>query len=148
MRRGCSSGLTLVETMVAGTVVMLVLLALLGTIAFGLAGTQNAEGHQKAVYYAQQLLELTRERGLARKTTTGNTLGFQDSENSRVPLNAAPFSGEFEGAERYTRRIVTRRLSNDPADYDYKLFEIEVTVFWTVKNRENHFRLVGVDRAP
>lgn len=136
------------ETMVAGTVVMLVLLALLGTIAFGLAGTRNAEGHQKAVYHAQRLLDLTRERGLARGKTTDTTVGFSDAEDARIPLNAAPFAGDFERAEGYTRRLVTRRLSDDPSQYESKLFEIEVTVFWTVKGRESHFRLVGVDRVP
>ena len=143
-----SRGTTLIEIMVSVVVVLLVLLALLGTIAYGLAGTRNAEGNQQAVYHAQRLLELTRERDLARKETVGTTIGFQDADDARIPLNSPPFADDFEDDTGYTRRMVTRRISNDPADYESKLWEIEVTVFWTVKGRENLFRLVGVDRVP
>ena len=143
-----SRGATLIEIMVAVVVVLLVLLALLGTIAYGLAGTRNAEGNQRAVHYAQRLLELTRERDLAREETVGTTIGFQDPEDARIPLNSPPFTDDFEAGTGYTRRLVTRRISNDPTSYESKLWELEVTVFWTVKGRENLFRLVGVDRVP
>lgn len=141
-------GTTLIEIMVAVVVVMLVLLALLGTIAYGLAGTRNAEGNQKAVHYAQRLLELTRQRDLAREVTAGTTIGFQDADDARVPLNSPPFADDFKNGTGYTRRLVTRRLSSDPASYEAKLWEVEVSVFWTVKGRENLFRLVGIDRVP
>ena len=94
------------------------------------------------------MLELTRERDLAREETVGPTIGFQDPEDARIPLNSPPFTDDFEAGTGYTRRLVTRRISNDPTSYESKLWEIEVTVFWTVKGRENLFRLVGVDRVP
>jgi len=134
--------------MVAGTLVLLMLLALLGTVAFGLAGTRNAEGHQKAVHYAQRLLELTRERGLAREEIAPSVIGFQDPSNARIPLHAPPFSNDFEDQTGYTRRLRTERLSNDTSSFEFKLYKIEVTVFWTVKARENQFRLVGIERVP
>lgn len=145
-------GLTLMETMIAATIVLLVLLSLLGTIAFGLSGTQNSEGSQQAVLHARQTLELIRERRLLHNEAHV----FSDAANDRLPLETplvAPPSGEdpiidFPPNTGYSRRVVSERLSSDPNDYRCKLYRIEVTVFWKAKTRENSFRLVGYDRAP
>jgi hypothetical protein len=150
------------ETMVAATVVLLVLLTLLGALSFGLQGTRNAEGHQKAVAFARQMMELIRERGLARiPVSPPPAIGFDDPAGARIELDAPPFQPkppasdpssppveDFPAASGYTRRLVTRRLSLDPDDYQSRLYRIEITLFWRVKARENSCRLVGYDRAP
>ncbi len=127
--------------MVAATIVLLVLLSLIGTIAFGLQGTQNVAGHQQAVDYARKLMELIRERDLAQN------LGFSDTTGARVPLNAAPFTSDFPADSGYTRRLVTERLSTDNANYQSKLYRVEVSVFWKIKGREVHYTLEGLTRA-
>ena len=142
--------MTLMEALVSATIVLLVLLSLLGTIAFGLNGTQNAEGNQRAVLFARRLFELIRERRLAQ------TVGFNDPVTARIPLETPllpPPPGEspqvdFPPGTGYSRRIVTSRLSTDSSDYKSKVFQIEVFVFWRVKSRENSFHLIGYDRAP
>lgn len=136
------------EVMVAACVIMLVLLTLLGAISFGLEGTRNAAGHQQAVYFARELMELVRERHLAETVISPPNPGFRDGADDRVPLNAAPFVKDFPDNSGYTRRIVTRRASSDPDDYHSRLYEIEITVFWRVKARENNYRLVGIHRVP
>ena len=143
-----TSGTTLLETLVAATVVLLVLLSLLGTIAFGLHGTRNAEGHQDAVYHAIHLLELIRERRLAQTVIPPNTTeGFLDAEDARIALEDQPFADDFPPQTGYTRRIVTEQVSSDTTDYRSRTYRIEVTVFWNVKDRENSFRLVGLHRV-
>lgn len=135
------------ETLIAGTIVLLVLLSLLGTIGYGLQGTRDAEGNQEAVFHARTMLELIRERRLAQNP------GFSDPATARIPLDSPPFEpkprGEdFPADSGYTRRVVTSQLSADPADYRSKVYRIDVTVFWKVKDRENSFHLVGYYRAP
>lgn len=133
--------------MVAGTIVLLVMLALLGTIGYGLRGTANAEGNQQAVFHARTLLELIRERRLPQSP------GFNDPPSARIPLDAPPFEPkplgrDFPADSGYTRRIVTTRLATDPDDYRSKVYRVDVTVYWQVKGRENSFRLLGYYRAP
>lgn len=135
------AAVTLLETMVAATIVLLVLLALLGTIAFGLQGTRDAEGHQKAVYHARKIMELIRERDLAQN------LGFNDAVAARLPLDAPPFDSDFPADSGYFRRIVTERQSTDDLDYLSKVYRVQVTVYWTAKGRERHFEVEGLTRA-
>ena len=143
-------GVTLLETLVAATIVLLVLLSLLGVIAFGLEGVRNAEGHQDAVLYARQLFEVARENGLAQMEISPPGIGFDDPADARIPLSAPPFDSldEFPENSGYTRRMVSRRLSDDPGLHGYKVYRIEVAVFWEVKGRESSFRLVGYHRVP
>lgn len=146
------------ETLVASTIILLVLLSLLGTIAFGLNGTQNSEGNQQAVLHARQIFELIRERRLLHPNPDpdGEDTVFDDAVDARIPLETPlvpPPAGEdaivdFPEGTGYTRRIVSSRLSSDETNYQSKLYRIEVTVYWKVKARENSFQLIGYDRAP
>lgn len=133
--------------MIAGTIVLLVLLSLLGTIGYGLQGTRDAEGNQEAVFHARTMLELIRERRLAQDP------GFNDPATARIALDAPPFEpkprgDDFPAQTGYTRRVVTSQLSTDPADYRSKMYRIDVTIYWKIKARENSFHLVGYYRAP
>lgn len=144
---GRSRGLTLLELLIAATVILLVILTLLGVIAFGLAGTRNAAGHHSAVFYARQLLELIRSRRLPEVVVNPPTPGFSDAASDRHPLEAPPFENDFPPHTGYQRRLVTAPLSSTAGDYKAKLHRIEATVFWRVKRRENQFRVVGLYRA-
>lgn len=148
MKNTRDQGVTLLEVLIAGTIILLVLLSLLGSIAFGLNGTKYAAGHQQAVFHARELMELIRERQLASAVITPPNPGFADPSTARIPLNAPPFENDFPADTGYTRRIETRRLSTDPTNYHSKLYEIKITVFWKVKSRENSFRLSGLYRVP
>ncbi len=139
--------------MVAAVIVLLVLLSLIGTVAFGLRGTREAEGSQDAVLHARRLIELIRERRLPQVEVFPPEVGFSDPAVSRTALDAFPFqpkpSGEdFPAGTGYTRRIVTERLSEDGDDYRSRLYLIDVTVFWKIKGRENQYQLTGYYRAP
>ena len=144
------------ETLVASTIILLVLLSLLGTIAFGLNGTQNSEGNQQAVLHARQIFELIRERRLLYSDPDADDPFFDDPVDARIPLETplvGPDSGEdplvdFPAHTGYTRRVTSKRLSSDETNYQSKLYRIEVTVYWKVKARENSFQLIGYDRAP
>jgi hypothetical protein len=127
--------------MVAFTIVVLVLLSLLGAISFGLQGVGAADGRQNATFEANRLLELIRQRQLAQ------SLGFNDAPSARVPIEAAPFTSDFPANSGLTRRIVTDRLSDDPDHYQYKVFSIEVTVFWKTRGRESSVTLESLTRA-
>ena len=72
MRRFRTAGLSLLECLVAGTVVILVMLSLLGSVSFALEGVRQLDGQDKATWYAQRLLEGIRERRLA------SGMGFND----------------------------------------------------------------------
>lgn len=142
-------GVTLLEALIACTIVILVLLSLLGAIAFGLEGTRHAAGHQQGVYYARELLELIREKRYAylpRQQASLTLVGFSDLEDDRIPLNDPPFQDNFPSQSGYTRRIVTEPMSPNPADHRSKVYRIEVTVFWRVKGRESSFRIEGLSR--
>lgn len=146
------------ETLVAATIILLVLLSLLGTIAFGLNGTQNSEGNQQAVLHARQIFELIRERRLLHPNPDPDMddVVFDDPVDARIPLETPlvpPPPDEdpivdFPEGTGYTRRIVSERLSSDETNYQSKLYRIEVTVYWKIKARENSFQLIGYDRAP
>lgn len=149
MTKKVQVGVTLLETLVAGTIVLLVLLSLLGTIAFGLKGVQNAEGNQEAVFHARRLFEYIRENRLAERVVYPPHIGFADLPSDRILLEAAPFDTveEFQSNNRYTRRIVTERLSTDLSDHRSRLYRVEVTVFWEIRSGESSYQLVGYYRA-
>lgn len=140
-------GLTLLEVLVAATVLLLAVLTMLGVIAFGLAGTRNAAGHHTAVLHARQLVELIRSRRLAEMVINPPAPGFSDAPADRIPLEDPPFENDFPPQTGYTRRLVTEAQSTDPNDYKSKLFRVEATVFWRVKRRENKFQVEGLYRA-
>ena len=126
----------------AGTVVILVMLSLLGSVSFALEGVRQLDGQDKATWYAQRLLEGIRERRLA------SGMGFNDPTGTRVPIDAAPFNTFISPDADYTRRIVTTQLAPSTADYRHDLYRIEVTVYWKTKRRENSFKLVGLSHEP
>lgn len=123
-------------------IVVLVLLSLLGVIEFSLQGVRGAQGHQQGLYHATHLLERIREQDLA------IYLGFSDPITARIPLDAPPFSTDFPANTGYTRRLVTQRLSTDPTNYQFKVYRVEVTVFWKTRGREASVTLEGLTRAP
>lgn len=126
--------------MVAFTIVVLVLLSLLGSIAYGLRGVSSAEGHQEAAFAANRLFELVRQRKMPM------TSGFDDPATARIPIEAPPFENDFEEGSGLTRQIVTERLSDDPDSYQSKVYRIKVTVFWKIRGREVHLTLNGLTR--
>ena len=134
------SGVSLLETLIAFTVVVLVILSLLGTVSFALEGNRTAEGRQDAILIAQQLFETIRERELPAST------GFNDAANARIPVGDPPFDNVLPPNTDYTRRIVTSRLATDPRDYRSRLYEVQVTVFWKIKERESQYVLEGLYR--
>ena len=134
------SGVSLLETLIAFTVVVLVILSLLGTVSFALEGNRTAEGRQDAILIAQQLFETIRERELPAST------GFNDAANARIPVGDPPFDNVLPPNTDYTRRIVTSRLATDPSDYRSRLYEVQVTVFWKIKERESQYVLEGLYR--
>lgn len=140
-------GMSIVEVMVAATIILLGLLTLLGVISSGLAGTRNSAGHHTAVYHARQFMELIRARRLPQKQVFPPAFGFSDPASARIPLDAPPFEDDFPANTGYFRQLVTGRVSSDPKSYQARLYEVEVTVYWKVRARENKFRLVGLHRA-
>ncbi len=141
-RSTCVRGTSLLETLGAATLVTLVLLALLGTIAFGLRGVQSSENHQRGVYHARKLFDLTKERKLFLHAS------FDDPPEARLALDAPPFQDDFPAATGFQRRLVTHRLSDNPDSFEYKLYSIEVTVFWKDKTRDSEFQIRGLARVP
>lgn len=132
-------GVSLLEVLIAFTIIVLVLLSLLGAVSFSLEGTRAAEGRLDASWIAQRTFENIRDRKLIAP-------GFQDPVSARIPINAVPFESDFPANTGFTRRLVTERLSTDPTNYRSHLYQIDVSIFWENKRRENVYTLKGLYR--
>lgn len=136
-----SRALTLLEVLVAMSVVVLVILSLIGTTAFVLRGAQSSQGREAAMAEAQRLLEIVRERDLS------SAPGFNDPPSARHLLEAPPFQLDFSPGSGLKRRIVTSRLSTSPSHHLYKVYKVSVTLYWEAKGRESHLVLETLDRV-
>ena len=86
----CSRGFTLVESLVALAVMMIVLSAIGGLTATSLRAGQHVERHLADVENAQQILAgLPARNELANQSLTGEMAGY------RWRLDTAPFSAAF-----------------------------------------------------
>lgn len=145
---GRTRGSSLLELIVAGAVIILVLLSLIGAIAFGLEGVRSADGHQQAVYHARRLMELIRAWSYPiDNVVSPSYLGFQDLPTDRVLLHAAPFDNDFPTTTGYTRNLFTEPLSTDPTNYQSKIYRVRVIVYWEAKRRVSQFQISGLYRA-
>lgn len=143
-----SRGSSLLELVVAGSIIILVLLSLIGAVAFGLEGVRSAEGHQEAVFHARRLMALIRERGYpVTHVVSPGFLGFQDAPADRVPLDNPPFDNDFPSTTGYFRNLYTEPLSSDPTSYQSKVYRVKVTIYWQAKRRTSEFQISGLYRA-
>jgi Tfp pilus assembly protein PilW len=93
-----SRGFTLVESLVALTIMMIVLSAIAGLSASSLHTGRYVESHLKDVENAQQILAgLPGRSELANRTLSGEMAGY------RWRLDAAPFSAVFVDPRAETR---------------------------------------------
>jgi prepilin-type N-terminal cleavage/methylation domain-containing protein len=143
---------TLAEVMVSIAVLAIALLGVMGSIAYGTRHSRSGEELTEAVQQARQLLVRLQETSALDTTDLGepwpkDDSGLNDRPGVRRELDASPLGGSgipLPQLERYKRRIVSRRLSNDPGDHRYQLAQVTVEVFWESKQGERRLELTGL----
>jgi len=143
--------MTLVEVMVAVTVLALGLLSLLGALAFGLRASENGARHAEATQHAKRYLALIRQRNLVfgvEDPLPDSNSGLNDDPALRRALDEAPFTGDFPAESGFQRRLALAWAypASDPRHG--RLARISATVFWDDRGVERRVELVGYARKP
>ncbi len=127
-----------VELLVAVAILAVGILAIFGSIAYGLQAAEGMDRLSEAVSLNRQLI------GLVRTRLDPAQLPPEFSDGRRRALEAAPFAGAtFSSAEpgRYQRSITVTRLDPDPNSYRHDLWKIQVGVYWNERGRPRELLL-------
>lgn len=149
---GRRSAFTLAEVLVSIAVLAIALFGVMGAIAFGTRHSRSGEELTEAVQQARRILVAIQETSAVDVTDIGepwltSTSGLNDEAGVRRELDDAPLGGTsfpLPQLERYQRRIVTTRVSEDPSDHRYLLANVKVEIFWESKQGERHLQLAGL----
>ena len=106
----------------------------------------------EAVQQARQLLVAIQEASVIDTTDIGKpwlsaNSGLNDRPGVHRELDAPPLGGIAAGLpqlERYKRRVVATRVSDDPQDHRFRLASVTVEIFWESKQGERHLELTGL----
>lgn len=105
----CARGFTLVEMLVAFTILAVALVALMQVFGTGFRGLRASEAHARAVMQARSTLERV---------------------GTEVPLQPGEWAGTFEDGSRWTTRVRAYEPDAEQAAQTVVPYEVEVTVTW------------------
>lgn len=143
---------TLVEVLISIALIAIALLGVMGSIAYGTRHSRSGEELTEAVQQARKILVGIQESSALDITDIGEPWltedsGLNDKPGVRRELDAAPLGGvsyDLPQLERYKRRIVTTRVSNDPLDHRYRLARVSVEIFWESKQGNRRLEITGL----
>lgn len=145
-------GFSLVEVLISIALLAVALLGVMGSIAYGTRHSGSGAELSEAVHLARTVLVHIQEAGLVDTTeldeawpTTDS--GLNDEIDMRRPIDEAPFGGlEFTlpQLQRYQRRIVSERSSEEPLDHRYRLATVTVHLYWQSPQGERTVHLTGL----
>ena len=105
----CARGFTLVEMLVAFTILAVALVALMQVFGTGFRGLRASEAHARAVMQARSTLERV---------------------GTEVPLQPGVWAGTFDNGSRWTTRVRVYEPDAEQAAQTVVPYEVEVTVTW------------------
>lgn len=151
-QRSKRTAFTLAEVLVSIALLAIALFGVMGSIAYGTRHSRSGEELTEAVQLARQVLVAMQETSVVDTTDIGQPWlraesGLNDEPGIRRELDAAPLGGisfSLEQMERYQRRIVTTRVSNDPLDHRFHLANATVEIFWESKQGRRRLELAGL----
>lgn len=151
-RQTQARGFTLVEVLVSLAVIAIALFGVMGSIAYGTRHARSGEELGEAVQLARQVLVYIQESSVLDTVEPtepwfSEDSGLNDATTVRRELDAAPLGGlaiPLVQLERYQRRVVATRLSDNPSDHRYGLARVTVEIFWESKQGWRRLELSGV----
>ncbi len=122
----CARGFTLVEMLVAFTILAVSLVALMQVFGTGFRGLHASEAHARAVLQARSTLERV---------------------GTEVPLQPGEWAGTFDNGSRWTTRVRAYQPDGEAEQAVQTVvpYEVEVTVTW---GNDRSIRLKTLRLAP
>ena len=122
---------TLVEVLIAITVISISLLGTVAALTYSVRGSSLAGRNTQALNYARETIELIRVKNLAYQPAAppAANSNLNDGPTIRRDLNATPLTTLPAGTP-FRRNIQIRRVANSASDYRYEEMEITVTIYW------------------
>ncbi|MBT9588234.1 prepilin-type N-terminal cleavage/methylation domain-containing protein [bacterium] len=135
-------GFSLLEVLLAMGVMAVGLLAIAGSVIYSTRMESRAGRSTQALHFANQLSDLSKLYNLPKNSP------INDMTAARVALNAPPFSAEIYANDLFRRNIQMSWVNSSPSDYRNELYQIDVTVYWYEKSKEESIRVTSIHRAP
>lgn len=143
-------GFSLIEVVIAVIVLSIGVLGVMSAMTYSVSQQEHAEQVPVAAYYAQQMMEEIKARGLHTTVSPPGAPGAATGVNSatKVAIDAVPFNFLFNrlkdtngdgvvsaldttlNLERYQRSVVMTRLTTNSSNYRYNLMLVTITVYW------------------
>ncbi|MBN9419154.1 hypothetical protein ABS71_14385 [bacterium SCN 62-11] len=133
---------SLAEVMVAIGVLSIGLLAIAGSVIYSTRMGGRAGRATEALHYANQMVDLSKLYNLPKVAP------IQDAAAARRPINAPPFDMDIYANDLFRRNIHMTWVNSSASDYRNELYQVDVTIYWFEKNKEESLHVVGLHRCP
>lgn len=136
------SAFSLAEVIVAIGVLAIGLLAIAGTVIYSTRMEGRAGRATQALHYANQMVDLSKLYNLPKVAP------INDAPAARQPINAPPFDQEIYANDLFRRNLTMTWVNSSPADYRHELYQVDVTIYWFERSKEESLHVVGLHRVP
>lgn len=128
--------------MVAIGVLAIGLLAIAGSVLYSTRMEGRAGRATQALHYANQMIDLSKLYNLPK------VAAIQDPPAARRPLNDPPFDQEIYANDLFRRNIHMTWVNSSSGDYRNELYQVDVTIYWFERSKEESLHVVGLHRSP
>lgn len=133
---------SLLEVLLAMAVLSLSLMALAGAVIYSMRMESRAGRATEALHLANQISDLSKLYNLPKNAPINDALA------SRVAINAPPFAADIYANDLFRRNINMTWVNSSPSDYHSELYQIDVTVYWWERSKEESIHLTSLHRIP
>ncbi|MEW6280563.1 MAG: prepilin-type N-terminal cleavage/methylation domain-containing protein [Candidatus Eremiobacterota bacterium] len=135
-------GFSIIEMLISVLILTIGMLGVIGALTFGLRASSVSGTTSDAVNYSRQIIETIRVQNL----DWGGVI-TSDPASARTDLNAPPFAS-LPSNTNLRRNIQFSRVSGNPSDYEYNLYQIRVSVYWFDRGNEKSVSMCAYHKQP
>lgn len=118
------------------------LMAIAGSVIYSTRMEGRAGRATQALHYANQLLDLSKLYNLPKIAP------LNDLPGDRRPIDAPPFTQDIYANDIFKRNITMTWVNSSATDYRNELYQVDVTVYWYERSKEESLHVTGLHRAP
>lgn len=118
------------------------LLAIAGAVIYSTRMEGRAGRATQALHYANQMVELSKLYNLPKLAP------INDPPAARNPIQAPPFAQEIYADDTFRRNIRMTWVNSGSGDYRNELYQVDVTIYWYERSKEESLHVAGLHRIP
>ena len=133
---------SLAEVIVAIGVLAVALMAIAGAVIYSTRMEGRAGRATEALHYANQIIDLSKLYNLPKVAP------IHDPPAARRPVNAPPYDQEIYANDLFRRNVRMTWVNSSSGDYRNELYQVDVTIYWFERSKEESLHVAGLHRVP